>query len=916
MELSRNLNKKQSKTVLIAGYYGFGNVGDEAILSAMLASLRARRKGLKFIVASGNPTETSAQHNVRSVYWKDIEALLSAANECDLILLGGGGVFQDYWGVPHNSALTSSHWGISYCSAVGMLAVLSQKPFAIYSVGVGPLLSEEGRLLTRSTFDLANLRVVRDTESRGILGSLGVQEEGVLVLPDPAFTLLPDPESAAEILKTYGIDPKERAVLGVCIRNWLEGEASDGWKKRLAAALDQFLENHNVQVLFIPFQVHAHDLENDHSVALEVTAMMKNRDRACILPESYPPAITGGLISQCAFIVGMRLHSLIFAVNAGIPSLALVYDPKVRNLMESLRLSEFAVDLQSMETEQLSAMLDSAWNQQKQLRSALVRHADKLRKLAQKTPVMALKLLEKNNRPPFSSETMRSLAIRQTRALAAKEQELQTALAQLETKEHENQSLINQSGALQNQLNEILSSKSWKLAQAFQGARIRLLPIGSRRERLVRWFYRHAADLNHSFAKSAAAIRQSIRHHGLPLTMLRGVRFLGVSLYRASKKFIHRNRYNLELKQLDTIISQHTGFFDLFHVPMGWNTFLFQRFQHVSLQAARLGGLALYGGHPRVDHNIIVYREVTPNLFVFDATNRQVVERIFQALQKKQQPRILRVQSIDLVTTAEDVDKFIKNGFTVVYEYIDKITPAITGEVPDLVHRRHSELLGDERVIVVATSDQLHEEVQRHRSRNFLLSTNGVDLDHWKETTGEPPDDIKPAMTGNLIVGYHGALANWMDYELLRIIADEGSYELVLIGYEHDSAFVESKLKDHRRVHFLGSKTYFELNAYAHYYDIAILPFKKTDLTQAVSPVKVFEYMAARKPIVTTDIRECRKYRSCLVASNSIGFMEQLKRAAELRTDPDYLGVLDRESRENSWEMKTIEMLRLAGVDV
>lgn len=920
MELSRILNKKQSKIVLIAGYYGFGNVGDEAILSAMLANIRARRKGIEFIVASGNPTETSAQHNVRSVHWKDIEALLSAADECDLILLGGGGLFQDYWGVPHNSALTSSHWGISYCSAIGMLAVLSQKPFAIYSVGVGPLLSDEGRQLTRWTFDLANLKTVRDSESRDMLGSLGVKKESILVAPDPAFTLSPDTESAAAILKTYGIDPKERAVLGVCIRNWLEGEASDGWKKTLAAALDQFLENHDVHVLFIPFQVHTHDLENDHSVAREVTALMKNRDRACILPESHSPAVTGGLISQCALIVGMRLHSLIFAANAGIPALALVYDPKVRNLMKSFGLSEYAIEIQSMDTEGLSAVLESAWEQQQQTRRGLARQADKLRKLAQRTPAMALKLLDKKNRLPFSSEVVRSLAIQQTRALAEKEQEMQTALSRLETvtrtKEHETQLLKDQVGTLQNQLNEILYSKSWKLAQVFRGARLFLFPIGSRRERFIRLMYRLVGNLNYRVVKGLTLIRQSVRRHGLPFAILRGFRFLGVSLYHANKMVLQRNKYNRELKQLDEIISQHTGFFDLFHVPMGWNTLLFQRFQHISLQAAKMGGLALYGGHPSVDRNITVYREAVPNLYVFDATNRQIVERIFRALEKKQQPRILRIQSIDLVTTGEDVNKFVNNGFTVVYEYIDEISPAITGVVPDLVHQRHLDILKDERVIVVATSDQLYEDVQRYRSRNFLLSTNGVDLDHWREATGEPPDDMKPAMNGNLIIGYHGALAKWIDYALLRNIADEGSYELVLIGHEHDSAFADSRLKDHARVHFLGSKTYFELNAYAHCYDIAILPFKKNYLTQAVSPVKVFEYMAAGKPIVTTDLRECRKYQSCLVAESNAGFMEQLKRAAELRTDPSYLSMLDKDARENSWEIKTKEILRLAGVDV
>jgi glycosyltransferase involved in cell wall biosynthesis len=347
---------------------------------------------------------------------------------------------------------------------------------------------------------------------------------------------------------------------------------------------------------------------------------------------------------------------------------------------------------------------------------------------------------------------------------------------------------------------------------------------------------------------------------------------------------------------------------------MGWNTALFQRFQHISLQTAKLGGLALYGGHPIVDLGLNVFHNPKKNLYVFDATNHQIVKRVFQVLGKNQQPRILRVQSIDLVTTAQDVDRFIDQGFHVVYEYIDEINPAITGAIPDLVHQRHTELLQNERVTVVATSDLLLEDVRRHRSRNFLLSTNGVDLDHWRIEKGSPPADLKPALAGNLVVGYHGALAKWIDYSLLRSIADEGSYELVLIGFEHDGEFAESGLKSHPRVHYLGSKSYFELNTYAIHYDIAILPFKSIDLTQSVSPVKIFEYMAARKPVVTTDLHECRKYRSCLIGTDHPGFMEQLKRAAALREDSQYLSLLDQEAAENSWESKALEIVRLAGV--
>lgn len=901
------MNDNDKKTILIAGYYGFGNAGDEAILSAILAELRNRHANLEFVVGSANPAETAAAFNVRSVGWKDVEALLIAAEESDLIILGGGGLFQDYWGVPRGIALTHSHWGISFCSAIGMLAVLYQKPFMIYSVGVGPLLSEEGRTLTRWTFDLATAATVRDQESRDLLVSLGVPEERIFITPDPALTLPLDSKSALEILHAHGVDLKGRPLIGVCIRNWKEGDEADEWKRALARGLDQFLDVHDVQIIFIPFQVSDHPLENDHAAAVSVMAMMQHTDRVCALQESYSPATLAGLLSYCQLLVGMRLHSLIFAANAGVPAVALAYDPKIDHFMMSLELSDHSINIRSMTGEQLAGSLKAAWEQNQQIRQTLQVRTDTLKGLSKEASSMALKLLEKKSKTPFPMEVVQALAVQKSRDLAEKEQEAQDLSSRLTATTQEAQ-------LLQGQLNEILYSKAWKLVQVLRRVRIALMPVGSRREKAARILFQSSKRFIHQGIRASALARDSVRRHGLLGASVRGFRVLSLRLYHANKQFLHGRAYQRELGQLEMVISQHTGFFDLFHVPMGWNTALFQRFQHISLQTAKMGGLALYGGHPIVDLGITVFQNPARNLYIFDATNRQIVNRVFQALQKKQQPRILRVQSIDLVTTGEDVIRFIEQGFTIVYEYIDELNPAITGAIPDLVYQRHAALLKDERVIVVATSDLLFEDVARHRSRNFLLSTNGVDLQHWRLAKGEPPADLKPVLNGKLIVGYHGALAKWIDYDLLRTIADEGSYELVLIGFEHDREFAESGLKDHPRVHFLGSKTYFQLNTYAVHYDIAILPFKSINLTQSVSPVKIFEYMAAQKPIVTTDLRECKKYKSCLVAGTSIEFMEQLKRAAELRNDADYLRVLDKEAGENSWEEKTREILTLAGV--
>ena len=913
------MKETQAKVILIAGYYGFENVGDEAILSAILADLRMQRKDLDFIVISSNPERTQAEHGVRAVYWQNVNALLDAARECDLVVLGGGGIFQDYWGVPVGAQLTQFHWGISYYSSVAMLANLFEKPLMIYSVGVGPLVTEEGKRLTRLAFELADAATVRDPESLALLKSLGVSAKKVQVKPDPGLSLTPKTNDASEIFISAGVDLREFPVLGVCLRNWTFGENSTAWKQELAAALDHFLGTYNVQVVFIPFQIVEHELENDHAVALEVMDLMTVKERVHAIPVTYPPDVTAGLISCCQALVGMRLHSLVFASGAGVPAVALAYDPKVHNFMRSLGMSEYVQDLQGMDSDGLLSALNSMWKQQATMHSVLVERGAEIRRQAQDNAILALGLLGESvqkKEKPAASNALRELAIKQTVDLAEWTLRAQALTAQVNSLTE--QAAIDRHSidyltwqvAYERQLkDEITSSRVYKVALLLRKLRVWLLPPGGFRERLFKWLYRTPREL-------PGRIREAVRRHGLIKAILRGISIIGIRLSYPVRKMLFKQRFEREMTQLEQAIAAHEGFFDIFHVPMGWNTLLFQRFQHVSLQVARMGGFALYGGHPTVDKDVFVYKEVKKNLFVFKATDPTVTNRVLVALEKRaaDQTVVLRIQSIDLVTTAEDVQSFLRRGFQVVYEYIDEISPEITGNVPDLVHHRHEGILKDERVIVVATSDQLFEEVQRHRTRNCILSTNGVDVDHWRIPRGDPPADLKPALTGRTIVGYHGALAKWTDYDLLRRIADDGNYELVLIGHEHDDELPKSGLKEHPCVHFLGSKSYFELNTYAVWYDVAILPFRKTDLTQAVSPVKIFEYMAARKPIVSTDLRECRKYQSCLIAETHEEFMAQLRHAVDLATSETYLSTLDREAEENSWHAKTSEILRLAGV--
>src|SRR5205814_2239106 len=127
---------------LVAGYYGSSNAGDDAILDRILNDLRERVPDFDAVVVSADPAAAARDYGVAAVAKTDKPGLIAAVRECDVILLGGGGLLQDYWGMDVGNFF-SPGVNASY-SVYAALAALFDKPFVLYAVGVGPLATSEG----------------------------------------------------------------------------------------------------------------------------------------------------------------------------------------------------------------------------------------------------------------------------------------------------------------------------------------------------------------------------------------------------------------------------------------------------------------------------------------------------------------------------------------------------------------------------------------------------------------------------------------------------------------------------------------------------------------------------------------------------------------------------------------------------
>lgn len=245
-----------------------------------------------------------------------------------------------------------------------------------------------------------------------------------------------------------------------------------------------------------------------------------------------------------------------------------------------------------------------------------------------------------------------------------------------------------------------------------------------------------------------------------------------------------------------------------------------------------------------------------------------------------------------------------------VYEVIDELD-VLPGDPAEL-GRAHVRLAAH-ATLAVATATRLLEKLRVLRP-DAVLSLNAVDYRFIRaavKAADAPPADLAEAVVpGRPVVGYYGSMARWLDYELLRTVASvHPDWELVLIGPALDASLEESRLTELPNVHWLGPRPYRQLPTYLRHFDVTTVPFLVNETTHAVSPLKLFEYMAAGKPVVTTALHECSTVPGVLVARSAPDFCEKVEGALALRHDRDYLALIDEVARTHTWDHRAEELL-------
>lgn len=324
---------------VLCGAYGKGNVGDEAILTAILSSLKSLDGDMPFWVMSRDPKQTSKSHGVGSLYIFDVFRFLKLLGKAELFVNGGGSLIQD---------ITSSRSLYFYLFTL-WAAKLRGAGVIMYGCGIGPLIKSFDKKLAGKVLDsTADIISLRDSGSLSLLEEIGVKKPEIIRAADPVVNLVPSSERAVDrAFEKEGI-PKDAPLIGFCLRKWpgFGGKELDA----VAEAASYAYEKYGLVPVFFPIEYPA-DIETGRLASERLSVP------SVVCGCRHGASETIGMLGRMKLVCGMRLHSLIFATAGGSPVIGLSYDVKVDSFIKDIG-SDACLPVEGLRAEDLKALID------------------------------------------------------------------------------------------------------------------------------------------------------------------------------------------------------------------------------------------------------------------------------------------------------------------------------------------------------------------------------------------------------------------------------------------------------------------------------------------------------------------------------------------------------------------------------
>lgn len=338
----------------------------------------------------------------------------------------------------------------------------------------------------------------------------------------------------------------------------------------------------------------------------------------------------------------------------------------------------------------------------------------------------------------------------------------------------------------------------------------------------------------------------------------------------------------------------------VFPPTLDWHLPLYQRPQQLArAYSEKENTLVLYLSANNAHDSVAVTEQLSDTLWLVNAA----LVRELKALLREAAETVV---SLSWTANRRYVELLAPDAL--IYEYIDELE--IFDGYGEGMRRDHLALLR-RADLTVCTARALFDKA-RPLARRAIYSPNAGDYAFFSSAAHFPPapECAEAAARHRFTLGYYGALASWFDYALIAAAADaRPDWLFLLVGMDYDSTLPESGLLRRENLLWIPPQPYARLPAFLRLFDLALIPFVLNEVTRSTSPVKLFEYMAAEKPILCSKMPECLRYRGVETYSDAADFLEKAEALLVRRGDPALRDTLREEALANTWAARTDEIL-------
>jgi polysaccharide pyruvyl transferase WcaK-like protein len=361
------------KKILMSAFIGSRNLGDEAIFKSIINSLDIKKAQITALSVNEEKTRLLG---IKTVLAKKFSNIKKAIQECDIMLIGGGGIIQDQTSILNFLYYAFQIWCASRFN----------KPIILCFVGVGPIKFKLSQRIMRRLIPKLTLAVVRDESSKKQLLKFGCSASKIYQAYDPVLNFPLNNIS----LKTP--NKKDQPYVVVALRRWfftnpflpvfvtrnlnrlkILRRKYDQYMEKLASDLNYFLNLHpDIKLVIVSF----YDGE-DNIVNQDLLRLIKNKKQVILTPNQMTEIDYLRIAEGAEFVVGMRLHSLILAAKAGKPFIALRYSTKVDEFTKQMGLKDMSIQVESYNSQKLRQALESLLAQNEFLAKRVVKYVTK-----------------------------------------------------------------------------------------------------------------------------------------------------------------------------------------------------------------------------------------------------------------------------------------------------------------------------------------------------------------------------------------------------------------------------------------------------------------------------------------------------------------------------------------------------------